>query len=126
MRDGIAFNLGQDGIKRSSEESAFYPNALDCRCFLRAPCILGQRLLPGGHVMATALVQNGGIKLGHLCGSERRGTMSRRWSTVPHFGDGLELGQRRYRQRCSVFGRPSSLVGLVCQHFLCHRRSAFS
>jgi hypothetical protein len=27
----IVFNLSQDGIKRRSEESAFYPNALDCR-----------------------------------------------------------------------------------------------
>ncbi len=31
MRDVAAFNLGQDGIERSSEESAFYPNAPDCR-----------------------------------------------------------------------------------------------
>ncbi len=31
VRDVIAFNLGQDGIKRSSEDSAFYPNAPDCR-----------------------------------------------------------------------------------------------
>ncbi len=30
MRDVVAFNLSQDGVKRSSKESAFYPNALDC------------------------------------------------------------------------------------------------
>ncbi len=29
MRDVIAFDLGQDGVERSSEESAFYPNAPD-------------------------------------------------------------------------------------------------
>jgi hypothetical protein len=125
VRDGIAFNLGQDGIERSSKESAFYPNAPDCRGFLWAPYILGQRLLLHGHLMATALVQNGGIKLGHLCGGERRGKMSRRWSTVPHFGSGLELGQHHYRTRRSMFGHPTLLVGLVCQRFLCRRRSAF-
>jgi hypothetical protein len=27
----VALNLGQDGIKRSSKESAFHPNAPDCR-----------------------------------------------------------------------------------------------
>ncbi len=68
MRNVVAFNLGQDGIKRSSKESAFYPNVLDCRItrvgrqyrhhnvlnictalffgsFLLASLILGQRQL---------------------------------------------------------------------------------
>jgi hypothetical protein len=31
VRDVIAFNLGQDGVKRSSKESAFYPNVPECR-----------------------------------------------------------------------------------------------
>ena len=86
--------------------------------FLLAPLILGQRLLPDSRLVAMALVENGGIKLGHLCSGERRGKMSRRWSTVPHFGGGLELGQRRYHQRCSVFGHPTLLVGLVGQCIL--------
>jgi hypothetical protein len=30
MHDVFMFNLGQDGIERSSKESAFYPNAPDC------------------------------------------------------------------------------------------------
>jgi hypothetical protein len=68
VHDVIAFNLGQDGVERSSKESAFYPNAPDCcvtrvgrqyRChnalvictalffggFLLAVLILGQRRL---------------------------------------------------------------------------------
>jgi hypothetical protein len=96
MRDVIAFNLGQDGVKRSSKESAFYPNVPDCRVtkvrrqyrrhnmliictallfggFLLALLILGQHLLLHDRLVATALVKNGGIKLGHLCGGERQG-----------------------------------------------------
>ncbi len=91
MRNVIAFNLDQDGVKRSSKESAFYLNAPDCRVtrvgrqyrrhnvlivctalffggFLLTPLILGQRLLLRSRFVATALVENGGIKLGHLCG----------------------------------------------------------
>jgi hypothetical protein len=90
--------------------------------FLLAPLILGQRLLPRGRLVATELVKNGGIKLGHLYGGERQGKMSQRWSTVPHFGGGLQVGQRRYRQRRSVFGCLKSLVGLVGQRFLLRGR----
>jgi hypothetical protein len=65
VSDVNTFNLGQDGIERSSKESAFFPNVLDCRItrvrwqywrhnalaictalyfdgFLLAPLILGQ------------------------------------------------------------------------------------
>ncbi len=80
--------------------------------------LVGQRFLLHGRLVATAPVEIGGIKLGYLCGGERRGKMCRRWSTVPHFGGGLELGQRRYHQRCSVFGHPTLLVGLVGQCIL--------
>jgi hypothetical protein len=68
VRDVVTFNLGQDGIKRSSEESAFYLDAPDCHVtrvgrqyrrhnalvicvalffggFLLLPLILGQRRL---------------------------------------------------------------------------------
>jgi hypothetical protein len=54
VRDVIAFNLGQDGVERSSEESALYPNAPDCRALLLALLILGQCLLPRGRL--TSLV----------------------------------------------------------------------
>jgi hypothetical protein len=55
--------------------------------------------------MGTSLVESGGIEFGHLFGGERRGKMSWRWSTVPQFGGGLELGQHHYPQRCNVVFR---------------------
>jgi hypothetical protein len=35
--------------------------------------VISQHFLLRGHLMATLLVKNVGIKLGHLCGGERRG-----------------------------------------------------
>ncbi len=52
-----------------------------------------QFFLLSGCLVVMLLVKNGGIKLGHLCGGEWWGIMSRRWSTVPQFGGGLKLGQ---------------------------------
>jgi hypothetical protein len=51
--------------------------------------LVGQRFLPRGHLVAMAPVEIGGIKLGYLCGSERRGKNE---SAVVH--------------RTSLWGRP--------------------
>ncbi len=96
MRDVIAFNLGQDGVERSSEESALYQNAPDCRAFLLVPLILGQRLLLRGRL--TSLV----------------GLVSQCFLPRGRLTSLIGLVGQHFVSR----GGPASLVGLVGQRFL--------
>ncbi len=103
MRNVIVFNLGQDGVERSSKESALYLTAQNCRGFLLVPLILGQRPLPCGRL--TSLV----------------GLVGQRFLPRGRLTSLGGLDSQRFLPR----GCLTLLVGLIGQRFIRRHRSPF-
>jgi hypothetical protein len=114
MLDVIMFNLSQDGVKRSREDSAFYPNVPDFRVNKvgqqyrhHIPLVVCMALYFGGFLLAQLILGQRRLGQHQIC----------RYC-------GLLCGQHQLCQRHSVFGQllAKSLAGVVGQCFLFHGR----